>query len=51
MPRPFDVARDPRVALVRTAIAAGLFRVDAEAVADKLLADLFVMLACKPGHH
>jgi anti-sigma28 factor (negative regulator of flagellin synthesis) len=36
---------------VRTAIAAGRFRVDAEAVADKLLADLFVMLARKPGHH
>jgi hypothetical protein len=35
----------------RIAIAAGRFRVDAEAVADKLLADLYVSLARKPGHH
>jgi anti-sigma28 factor (negative regulator of flagellin synthesis) len=42
---------DLRVARVRTAIAAGRFRVDAEAVADKLLADLYVSLARKPGHH
>lgn len=45
------VVMDPRVARVRTAIAAGRFRVDAEAVADKLLADLYVSLARKAEHH
>jgi anti-sigma28 factor (negative regulator of flagellin synthesis) len=50
-PVPHRVVMDPRVARVRTAIAAGRFRVDAEAVADKLLADLYVSLARKPGHH
>jgi len=50
-PRTNGVARVPRVARVRGAIAAGRFRVDAEAVADKLLADLFVTLTHKPGHH
>lgn len=51
VPRSHGVVMDPRVARVRTAIAAGRFRVDAEAVADKLLADLYVSLARKPGHH
>lgn len=45
------VGRDPRVARVRTAIAAGRFRVDAEAVADSLLAELSVSLSSRSGHH
>jgi hypothetical protein len=51
VPRSHWIVRDPRVARVRTAIAAGCFRVNAEAVADSLLAGLFVTLARKRGHH
>lgn len=43
-------AIDPRVAATRAAIAAGRFRVDAEAVADSLLADLVTRLASNRQH-
>lgn len=47
LPAPHQRTRaiDPRVAGMRAAIAAGRFRVDAEAVADSLLADLTLRLA------
>jgi anti-sigma28 factor (negative regulator of flagellin synthesis) len=43
-------AIDPRVATTRAAIAAGRFRVDAEAVADSLLAELVMRLASHRQH-
>jgi len=52
IPAPHQRGRtvDPRVASLRAAIAAGRFRVDAEAVADSLLADLVTRLGSRRQH-